>query len=123
MGTYETQVNDEAKLVQVAVQGELSANEGRDLITKARELAAKLDYNLFYDMREAIVQVALAEWFHLPRELEVLKDPPARLVRVAVLVHPDHKSDYRFYEKVAANVGLSVRIFLDEDEAMAWIAV
>ena len=67
------------------------------------------------------MRVALVEWFYLPRELEVLKRLPTRIVRVAVVVAPEEIEEYRFYENVATNVGLRLQVFLDEDEAVAWM--
>ena len=113
--------DDDLKLVRAIVRGDVHKSLGRKIITEARTLAAEKGYGILCDVRKATVRVALVEWFYLPRELEVLKRLPTRIVRVAVVVAPKAIEDYRFYENVATNVGLRFKVFLDEDKAIAWM--
>ncbi len=57
----------------------------------------------------------------MPRELEVLTTGPTRQVKVAILIPEEQAQGYSFYETAAGNVGLSVRIFLEENEAIEWL--
>ncbi len=121
MDQYKVLLDDELKLVRVIAYGDLTKSLGKEIITEARKLAAASRYGILYDVRNATVRVALAEWFFLPRELEVLQTQPTRSVKVAVLIPPEQMEEYKFYENVTSNIGLSVKIFLDEDEAIAWM--
>jgi hypothetical protein len=121
MGEYEVVLDDDLKLVRANARGDVSKSLGHEIITEARTLAAKMGYAILCDVRDANLQVALADWFFLPRELDVLREGPTRSVRVAVVFPPDATSEYRFYETVATNVGLKLKVFLDEHEALDWI--
>ena len=122
MAEYEVVSDDDLKLVRVTVRGDMYKDLGYEIITKARTLAAEKGYGILCDVRHATLQVSLADWFFLPRKLEVLQKSPTRAVRVAVLIPPDVMEEYRFYEDVTANVGLMFKVFLDEHEAIAWFA-
>jgi len=121
MGDYEILLNDDVKLVRVTAHGDLATSLGYEIVTKARNLAAEAGYSILYDVRDAVVHFTLTDWFYLPRELDVLKSAEAHTVKVALLIPPDKTEDYRFYEDVARNTGLALRIFLDEQEAIAWL--
>lgn len=121
MGEFKMVLDDKLKLVRAAARGDLSKALGYEMITEARTLAAKMGYDILWDVRDANLQVALGDWFFLPRKLEVLQKPPTRNSKVAVLIPPAEMEDYRFYENVAANVGLTLKVFLDEQEAIGWL--
>jgi hypothetical protein len=122
MGDYQVLADDALKLVRITVQGDVPKSFEHEIITEGRKLATEKGYGILCDVREASDQVTLTDWFHLPGELDVLKQAPTRGVRAAVLVAPDALEEYRFYEDVAANVGLMLKVFLDEQEAIAWMA-
>ena len=88
MGEYEAVLDDDLKLVRVTARGDLSKSLGYEIITKARTLAAQMGYGILCDVRNANLQVALSDWFFLPRELEVLREGPTRSVKVAVVIPP-----------------------------------
>lgn len=46
----------------------------------------------------------------------------ARPVKVAIVPKPEHLDDASFWEDVAVNRGMTVRIFRDMEEAEAWLA-
>lgn len=121
MGDYDVLLDDDLKLVRVTARGHLSKPLGYEIITKARMLAAEKGYGILCDVRDAALQVGLGDWFFLPRELDVLQSGATRNVRVAVVIPPEAVEEYRFYEDVTANVGLTFRVFLDEQAAVAWM--
>jgi hypothetical protein len=121
MDTYQVDIDDDRRLVHVTVCGEISKALGFEIITKARQAAAERGYSILCDVREVALQVALSDWFFLPRELEVLKDLETRFVKAAIVIPEDVQREYRFYETVAYNAGLTIRAFLKEDEALAWL--
>jgi hypothetical protein len=44
-----------------------------------------------------------------------------KLVRSAILDHPENIKRIRFFETVAINRGLNVKVFDDEDRAIEWL--
>jgi len=107
--------------VRVTAWGDLPKELGKEIITKARKRAAKANYSILCDVSRASLQVALADWFYLPRRLEVLREKPTRDVKVALVVSTESKEDYKFYQNVATNVGLTLGVFLTEEQALAWL--
>lgn len=121
---FKTDVDHSLKLIHVATDGQLSKEDGFEIITTARSLAAQHHYNILYDVRKSQVLVQLADWFFLPRELEVFQNSQARKVKVAVLISAGpEEENYHFYENVIVNLGMQLKIFLDEAEALNWVVV
>jgi len=79
--------------------------------------AAEHQYSILYDVRNTTVEVSLASWWFLPRELEVLQQSKTRFLKAAVLItHGETEQDYKFYETVMQNMQLKLRIFYNEDD-------
>ena len=97
--------------------------DGERIITAAREASAENNYDILYDIRQATTTVPYASWFSLPRELEVFKDLNAWRFKAAVLASQSDKAvdDYKFYELVTGNIGLRIRLFFEENEAIEWL--
>jgi hypothetical protein len=121
-GHYTITLNHERGLVCVLAQGEFDYNSGGELITDARQQAAEHQYDIFCDVRESSAKVNLVDWFYLPRRLFVYNDWKTRTASAAILVSAGKQEKaYRFFETVASNIGLQIKIFLDEEEALAWL--
>lgn len=123
MGDVRFTVDDARHLVVVTATGELSAEEGKAAITRARTVAAERSCATLYDVRRVTMRLRPIEWFTVPRELPVLTRGATRFVRAAILIAPGQRDedDYRFYETVAGNRGQQLRVFDDEGEALAWL--
>lgn len=122
MDSYQITINDDRKLIEVEAAGELSVEDGKKLITLARKAAGENGYNILYDIRKGFTKVSFHEWFYLPRDLDVLINPQTLHIKAAVLISPtDVVEEYKFYEVVADNVGLRVRFFFEENNALAWL--
>ena len=121
MDNYNILLDDSLKLVRILAKGKLTKTLGKQIITEARNLAATANYGIFCDVRNASVSASLADWFFLPRELEVLRTETTRFIKVAILISQDDIEIYKFYENVASNAGLLLKIFLDETEALVWL--
>ncbi|OGT28602.1 MAG: hypothetical protein A2Z17_03710 [Gammaproteobacteria bacterium RBG_16_66_13] len=122
MAQYQVSMDDNLKIVRVVVYGALSEPLGKEIITKSRLLAAEHAAGILYDMRQATLRVPFSSWFFLPTELEVLKTGSTRSIKAAIVIPAKQEDGYRFYETVASNAGLSVRVFLDEAEAGEWLS-
>lgn len=121
MKPYGIQLHADLGLVRVDAYGEISRSIGEEIITKARKLASENNCGLLYDVREAILRVDFSRYFFMPRELSVLTTAPTRQVKVAILISEKQTSEYSFYETAAGNVGLSVKVFFVDDEAIEWL--
>lgn len=124
MPHFDISLDSERRLVIIKAFGELREKDGEKIITAARTKAMENDYNIIYDLRNATTTVLFASWYHLPRKLEVFNTQKAFRIKAAVLVSPTDKSmpDYKFYETVTENLGLKLRVFLDESEAHEWLS-
>lgn len=123
MASFDVFLDHERRLVRITAFGELFQPDGEEIITTARTKAAEHQYNVLYDIRQATTTVNLANWFNLPRRLEVFHERKTRQVKAAVLVSPTDKAmeGYKFYEVVTDNLGIKLRIFFDETEAIEWL--
>ncbi len=124
MNSFDIFVDHNLKLVKITATGELFQADGEKIISLARETAAEHSYHVLYDIRQATTTVSFSSWFHLPRELEVFQKLPTRKVKAAVLVSAGDKAveDYKFYENVMENLGIPLRVFFSETEALEWLA-
>ena len=112
----------ENEIVRVVAHGDLSKELGEEIITRARETAAEHHYNILCDARQAEVKVTLADWFFLPRTLAVFRNAKIRAIKTAVVISPgNHERIYGFYETVTHNLGMSLRVFLEEKAALDWL--
>jgi hypothetical protein len=119
---YTITLDHERRLVRVTAQGEFEIKTGNELITKSMNIAAEHQYNILCDVRASRAKADLGDWFFLPRRLGVYKDLRTRSTRSALLVSPGRQENaYRFFETVAINVGLKIKIFLEEEEALEWL--
>ncbi|MBT8400692.1 MAG: hypothetical protein KJO98_09465 [Rhodothermia bacterium] len=122
MSEYSISYDQDHGVTRVKLVGDLDRELGDKVITESRVAAADTDSDLLYDVRDSSANVSLADWFFLPRRLDALKNPEARSRKVAVIVPSEDLADYRFYEDVARNAGLSFRVFLNEIEALGWLS-
>ena len=93
------------------------------MITGARQAAAENGFNILYDLRNSTTKVPFAEWYYIPRNLEVFKDPDAKKIKGAMMILSEDKAveGFQFYETVSDNLGFKIRIFFDETEALNWL--
>lgn len=124
MAKHSITTDDVRRLILVDVSGKIVKEEGEEIITKARTLAGEKSYDVVYDMRGSHSAVQITDWFRLPRKLEVFKKPNSRMVRAAIVVNENDRSieQYRFFETVSKNLGFSVRIFFEIDDAVLWLS-
>jgi len=122
MGEYKITVDHSNAIVRVVASGNFDKKLGDEMITETRSTAGKHGYNIFCDATKAKVKVSVIEWFLLPRTLPVLQDKEIRTIRAAVLIPSDEqKENYKFYETVTHNVGMNLRVFFKEEEAIDWL--
>ena len=121
-GQYTIKLDQERGLVRVHAQGEFDLKSGNELITTARKKAAEHQYHILCDVRESRAVVSLGDWYFLPRRLAAYKNEKTRTVRTAIVVAAGRQERvYRFFENVTSNLGLKIRIFLHEEDALEWL--
>jgi len=117
---YEIVRDEEQCIIRLNVYGELAKDVGENVITQARTKAAENQYNILCDVRKAKIKAAFIDWFYLPRKLEIYSK--TRAVKTAILVTPGHQEEgYSFFETVAHNVGIKIKIFIKEADALVWL--
>jgi len=123
-GQYSIVMDHERGLVRVRAEGDFDSNLGMELITHARKEAANHQYRIVCDVRKSRAHVSMADWFFLPRRLGAYKDFKTRNTKTALIVSPGKQENaYRFFETVASNVGLRIKVFLREAEALKWLGI
>ena len=121
-GQYTITLDTEQGLVRVHAQGEFDLKSGDELITDARKNAAEHQYNILCDVRESRAVVSFGDWYFLPRRLAAYRNRKTRTVRTAIVVTAGRQERvYRFFENVTSNLGLNIRIFLREEDALEWL--
>ena len=122
MFDYQKTIDHDNHLVHIRVTGEIGISDGKLIMVEARTEAIRLKYNLLYDLRKMTSRTNLNELYMAVRELPVFKEIQALHMRTGILHAPDVGNDrYKFYANTASNVGLSVRNFTDEAEALDWV--
>ena len=121
-GQYTITLDHERGLVRVHAQGEFAPKLGEELITNARKEAAEHQYNILCDVRESRAVVSLGDWYFLPRRLAAYRNRETRTVRTAIIISAGRQETvYRFFENVTSNLGLNIRIFFHEEDALKWL--
>ena len=126
----EIYIDDELKTIRCSLEGELDIEKSIALSKDLREKASELGFNVFYDARKLyVIYKTLPDDFTtklstLIEELSTLLEiPRQRNVSVAILYEAGKYDEYwRFYEAVAVNRGLIVKIFTNKEELMKWLS-
>jgi hypothetical protein len=122
MGEYKITIDHSNSIVRVIAAGDFDKDLGDEMITKTRIAASENRYNIFCDATKAKVNVSVIDWFNLPSTLPVLQDQNVRRIKSAILIPAgEQEENYKFYETVTHNVGMNLRVFLDEEEAINWL--
>jgi hypothetical protein len=121
-GEYTITLDNENHIVHVVACGELIKELGEEIITKASVTAAEHQYYILCDVTKAKAKVSLVDWFFLPRTLSVYRNNKTRLIKTAIIISPGNQERvYSFFETVARNLGMNLKVFLNEEEAVIWL--
>ena len=117
--------NSEERIIEIKVQGDLSLNEVKEIITEVARVAKEQNcFLVLNDMREATVKLSILEIYGLPKTmvdiaasfgLDVYK-----FKRAVVIAQP--LKVYEFFETVTLNRTQSTKHFFDMDEARKWLS-
>ena len=122
--THTINYNPEDRIIEIRVQGDLSLNEVKEIISESRQIAKDQDcYLVLNDMRQAIWKLSVVEVYEIPNILKELLSQTglhAHKYKRAFVVTDDQKN-YNFFETVSANRGQTAKLFFDIDEARKWL--
>jgi hypothetical protein len=126
----EVYIDNEQKTICCTLEGELDIEKSIVLSKELRKKSSELGFNVFYDARKLYVSDDILPVDFTTRLSTLLEKLSAlleisshRIVRVAILYQLGEYDEYwRFYEDVAVNRGLSIKIFTKKEEAMKWLA-
>jgi hypothetical protein len=122
--------DDDRKIICCSLEGELDIDKSIVLSKDLRKKASELGFNVFYDARKLYVNYkTLPDDFTtklstlIEKLSNLLEIPSQRIVRVAILYEMGKYDEYwRFYEAVAFNRGLTVKIFTNKEESIKWLS-
>lgn len=127
----EVYIDNERKTICCTLEGELDIEKAIILSKDLRKKASELGFNVFYDARKLYVTDSILPAYDFTTKLStileklstILEISSHRAVRVAFLYEPGEYDEYwKFYEDVAVNRGLAIKIFTKKEEAMKWLA-
>jgi hypothetical protein len=116
--------NPEIRVIESTVQGDLTLDEAREIITQFALLARENNCFLFLtDYREATVKLSTFEIYRMPQimsETFASSGLNVHQLKRAIIAAKNFK-DYLFFETVTFNRGQNVKLFYNVDEAKKWL--
>lgn len=86
-------------------------------------MSAALEFSckkILCDERELEYALSVSDTFELAEKVSLFA---SKLRKIAIVCNKDFLKDGKFYETVATNRGLFVRVTSDYDEAIAWLGI
>lgn len=118
--TKEIKISDSGKYIIVRVNEDMTRTLAESLGLEAMHLGSKKNLNKFlYDLRNSRNKETLnSNYIFVNQDLKRLEPNPEN--KIAMLTSPNDKS-YDFIETVLRNAGYNVKLFIVEEEAIAWL--
>lgn len=123
MNSFEVLLDEKRNLVRLTAAGIIEYSSLEKMIDAAQKAAVENKFDIIYDVRQTQTKVPLANYFFIPRNMEIFKDSRSRSVSVVILASVKDRSieNYKFYATVLSNLGYKVRVFYEEAEAINWL--
>lgn len=118
--TKEIKISDSGKYIIVRVNEDMTRTLAESLGLEAMHLGSKKNLNKFlYDLRNSRNKERLnSNYIFVNQDLKRLEPNPEN--KIAMLTSPNDKS-HDFIETVLRNAGYNVKLFIVEEEAIAWL--
>lgn len=118
--TKEIKISDSGKYIIVRVNEDMTRTLAESLGLEAMHLGSKKNLNKFlYDLRNSRNKETLnSNYIFVNQDLKRLEPNPEN--KIAMLTSPNDKS-HDFIETVLRNAGYNVKLFIVEEEAIAWL--
>lgn len=119
---FEAIADHERKLVWISFSGMLTLDVAAGLLQAARAKAAEVGYPIVYDLRQARLLASLVGLSEYPTQFIAPAAQASGYLPAVHLISPDDNPEYwRFYERQAQAAGLKLKLFYQENEAIAWL--
>ena len=103
------------------LEGELNLAAAKEYIGKIVPVAKKHPCHRFLnDIRKAIITLSVVDIYYLP-EYGIAKGFDERWRRACWVGSTTDMEKVNFFETVASNLGLMVKVFHDVDKALEWL--
>jgi len=116
--------NSELNIVESKLQGEMTLDEVKEIVTKIAKIAKEKDCNsIFTDFREVSRKLSILQIYELPDHTKNIFSSfgiNVLFYKRANVVAKD-LDDYIFHENVMVNRGQNEKAFTDIDEAQKWL--
>ena len=121
MENLEINIIDKLKLIRAVYKGIVSKDIHYSATNEVMKIANKLKYNVLWDLRETTYQESVVSLYYSPREIEGLKNSYGKVKKIAGIVQQSELSFWKTGELFYTNVGINVKIFTTEKDAMNWL--
>jgi len=116
---------EEAGFIRLSYEGDANLNDMKEVIARGVTLAMEKDcFRVLSDFRAMNLNLSVMELFSIPNN-QVLQSKelnvPFYKFRRAVIVPKEKFGNYLFFENVAVNRSHQVKIFIDSEDAVAWL--
>ena len=117
---FQLEIDKSRKFVRVIVEGDVTTESAREFTMAATEFGKKEGIELYLvDGRNSRNVLSTTDnYYYAYREMSTM--PLNRTARTAILADKDDSS-HDFVETVSQNAGYNVRVFKDEQQAVAWL--
>jgi hypothetical protein len=117
---YEVTYDSERDCIVARIDGRLEIPVAREFLAElARVISTSGCGRILDDLRGAEMTISMEALYFGPRLIPEAGIPSAS--KSAILVAEQDWSDYSFLETVARNLGQTVRVFTNPDEANRWL--
>jgi hypothetical protein len=115
----------ESNMVETKIQGTLTSLDLHRLISEILQMAKANDcHYVLNDFRDAKENLSTIEIYELPKIISDIASSMgleiSQFQRAAIVLR-DYE-DFSFFENVTSNLGQTMRVFKDPDEAKKWLS-
>lgn len=118
---FQLEIDKSRKFVRVIVEGDVTTEFAREFTIAGTELGKKegIERYLVDGRKSRNVLSTTDNYYYAYREMSTM--PLNRTARTAILADKNDSS-HDFVETVSQNAGYNVRVFKDEQRAIAWLS-
>jgi hypothetical protein len=118
---YTCEIISDYKIIKVKVVGDLTVRETASMGKAIRLKAIEINYKILFDFTQTKNKISIGDaYFWFSDNYDAI-DNKLRYIKTAHLTNQVDKSDFGFFETSCFNKGISVKIFLEKEEALKWL--
>jgi hypothetical protein len=118
---YNFKIDTDTKIIKVQTSGELIKRELAKMDKSIRTMAIELKYKILFDFRQSKNRITLAEAYFWFTDFYEANEKPLIFIPTAHLSNIEDKQFFSFFETTTNNNGIPIKMFLEEESAMAWL--